>query len=133
MQVRVEDRNDNPPDLNDFVIVVNNFRNHFPVAGVGVIPATDPDVNDRLRYSIVSGNSAGFLQLERDTGLLRLDPRLNSDVPSNGSMEVSATGACWRHLRRVVLLSCVSWRLKAAFFECASRSDLDRTHAKQIR
>ena len=97
VQVRVEDRNDNPPDLNDFVIVVNNFRNHFPVAGVGVIPATDPDVNDRLRYSIVSGNSAGFLQLERDTGLLRLDPRLNSDVPSNGSMEVSATGACSRH------------------------------------
>lgn len=92
IHIFVTDVNDNIPQLDDFIIIFNNFLNYFPTGPIGKIPASDPDVSDTLRYRIVSGNQANLLHLDEDTGMLRLDSRLNSDVPTNGTLQVSVTG-----------------------------------------
>lgn len=56
------------------------------------MPARDPDVNDRLQYRFTSGNVAGLVHLDEQTGAIRLDSRLNSDMPTNGTLTVSVTG-----------------------------------------
>ncbi|KAL5014373.1 hypothetical protein ScPMuIL_008643 [Solemya velum] len=91
--IRVRDVNDNSPILKDFYIIFNNFAKNFPKGPIGRIPASDPDEldADKLQYAIVSGNEAGFLQLNRNTGEITLDPRMNSDVPRNGTFQVSVT------------------------------------------
>ena len=93
--IHVQDINDNVPHLKDFVIIFNNYQDHFPTGNIGRIPAHDPDVNDELEYRFVSGNQAGLLHLDERTGYLRLDSRLNSDVPTNGTLQVSVTGQCY--------------------------------------
>ena len=90
--IHVIDVNDNVPQLKDFVIIFNNFRNHFPTGEVGRVPASDPDVNDMLSYHFISGNTANVLHLNEETGMIRLDSRLNSDVPTNGTLQVSVSG-----------------------------------------
>jgi len=90
--VLVEDRNDNAPVLSNFVVVFNNYRNHFHGGDVGRVPAYDPDASDRLRYRFVRGNEARLLHLDADTGAIRLDSRLNSDMPTNGTLVVAVTG-----------------------------------------
>ena len=39
--VKVQDQNDNSPQLNDFRIIFNNYENNFPTAPIGRIPAYD--------------------------------------------------------------------------------------------
>ena len=90
--VRVEDRNDNAPILSNFIIVFNNYKNHFHGGDVGRIPAFDPDASDRLWYRFVRGNEARLLHLDGDAGAIRLDSRLNSDMPTNGTLIVAVTG-----------------------------------------
>ena len=90
--INVIDVNDNVPELKDFVIIFNNFRNHFPTGEIGQVPASDPDVNDVLRYKFSSGNTANVLHLNEETGMIRLDSRLNSDVPTNGTLQVTVSG-----------------------------------------
>ncbi len=90
--IHVVDVNDNMPELQDFTIIFNNFKNHFPTLPIGKIPAHDPDVNDQLTYKFISGNQAQILHLEESTGLIRLDSRLNSDVPTNATLLVSVSG-----------------------------------------
>lgn len=90
--IRVEDRNDNAPILSNFVVVFNNYRNHFHGGDVGRVPAYDPDASDRLWYRFVRGNEARLLHLDADTGAIRLDSRLNSDMPTNGTLVVAVTG-----------------------------------------
>ena len=92
VNIRVEDRNDNAPVLSNFIIVFNNYRNHFHGGDIGRVPAYDPDASDRLWYRFVSGNEAKLLHLDADTGAIRLDARLNSDMPTNGTLVVAVTG-----------------------------------------
>ena len=90
--IHVVDVNDNIPELEDFTIIFNNFKDHFPTLPIGRVPAHDPDVNDALAFKFISGNQAGILHLEESTGLIRLDSRLNSDVPTNATLLVSVSG-----------------------------------------
>ncbi len=90
--IHVQDVNDNTPQLDDFVIIFNNYKDHFPTGEIGRIPAHDPDEYDELQYRFISGNQANILHLNPFTGKLRLDSRLNSDVPTNGTLQVSVTG-----------------------------------------
>ena len=94
VKIQVQDVNDNWPILKDFTIIFNNFDDHFPTVPIGRIPAIDPDVSDqdKLRYSFILGNEAGFLHLNESTGEITLDPRLNSDIPRTGSLQVAVTG-----------------------------------------
>ena len=96
VNIRVEDRNDNAPILSDFVIVFNNYRNHFRGGDIGRVPAYDPDASDRLWYRFVRGNEAKLLHLDGDTGAIRLDSRLNSDMQTNGTLFVAVTGQTLR-------------------------------------
>ncbi len=90
--IQVIDVNDNIPQLRDFLIIFNNFRNHFPTGDIGKVPAVDPDINDQLSFKFISGNMANILHLNEETGQIRIDSRLNSDVPTNGTLQVSVSG-----------------------------------------
>lgn len=92
VKIWVQDVNDNRPKLNDFTIILNNFLEHFPSGPIGKVPAHDPDEYDILHYSFLSGNEANLLYLNSSTGEIRLDWRLNSDVPRNGTFLVKVTG-----------------------------------------
>jgi cadherin EGF LAG seven-pass G-type receptor 1 len=90
--IRVKDINDNPPELQNFKIIFNNFKNHFPTGYIGRVPAHDPDESDKLSYRFLSGNEGNVLHLNTTSGMIRLDSRLNSDVPKNGTLKVSVSG-----------------------------------------
>lgn len=92
--ISIQDVNDNPPELEDFSIIFNNFEENFITGPIGRIPAFDKDEIDRnkLRYKILGGNEAHFLDLDASTGELTLDYRLNTDVPRNGTIQVQVTG-----------------------------------------
>jgi cadherin EGF LAG seven-pass G-type receptor 1 len=90
--IHVQDTNDNVPQLQDFIIIFNNYKDHFPTGEIGRIPAHDPDEYDELKYTFVSGNQANLIHLNKFTGMIRLDPRLNSDVPMNATLQVSVDG-----------------------------------------
>ena len=49
VEVNVVDVNDNVPVLNDFRIILNNFKNFFPHGNVARVPVFDADVNDKVR------------------------------------------------------------------------------------
>ncbi|ESO95836.1 hypothetical protein LOTGIDRAFT_231995 [Lottia gigantea] len=93
--INVQDVNDNAPILKDFTIIFNNYLDHFPSSSIGRIPAFDPDIIDqyRLDYKFISGNGANLLHLNQNSGKgeITLDPRLNSDVPRNGTFVVSVS------------------------------------------
>ncbi|XP_045101942.1 protocadherin-like wing polarity protein stan isoform X7 [Portunus trituberculatus] len=89
--VHVVDTNDNAPVLSDFRIIFNNFKNHFPTAPIGRVPAVDADVTDQLTYHIVSGNKAGLVEINKDSGDITLSPSLNTNVPIHATMEVSVS------------------------------------------
>ena len=92
LTIKVRDVNDNIPLMEDFVIIFNNFKNHFPTGPIGKIPASDPDEHDELKYRFIEGNRANILRLDERTGYITLDSRLNSDVPTNATMRVSVSG-----------------------------------------
>lgn len=53
VEVNVVDVNDNVPILNDFRIVFNNFKNHFPHGAVTRVPVFDADVNDQVTLNFL--------------------------------------------------------------------------------
>lgn len=89
--VLVTDVNDNAPRLQDFQIIFNNFKDFFPSTAIGRIPAFDADVMDKLTYTILSGNNANLISLNRTSGEVTLSPQLNTNVPRTATMEVSVT------------------------------------------
>ncbi|ALC40622.1 stan [Drosophila busckii] len=91
IEILVTDVNDNAPELRDFQVIFNNFRDHFPSGEIGRIPAFDADVSDKLNYRILSGNNAQLLRLNQSTGGLILSPQLNTNVPKFATMEVSVS------------------------------------------
>lgn len=91
VEIIVTDVNDNAPVLHDFYVLFNNFKDYFPSAPIGRIPAFDADVSDKLFYRILSGNNANLIALNETTGQIQLSPQLNTNVPKIASMEVSVS------------------------------------------
>ncbi|XP_045034928.1 protocadherin-like wing polarity protein stan isoform X2 [Daphnia magna] len=91
VEVNVVDVNDNVPVLNDFRLVLNNFRNYFPLGPVARVPVFDADVNDQLHYRVVSGNSADLIHLNETSGYITLSSNLNTNVPISAAMEISVS------------------------------------------
>lgn len=89
VEIHVQDMNDNAPILNDFWIIFNNYKNHFPVNSIGKIPAFDADVDDHLVFKFLSGNNANLLHLNESSGDIKLSPSLNTNVPTRALFEVS--------------------------------------------
>lgn len=61
VEVNVVDVNDNVPVLNDFRIILNNFKNHFPVGNVARVPVFDADVNDKVSPKPILSNYLIYL------------------------------------------------------------------------
>lgn len=89
IDIVVTDTNDNQPVLKNFMVIFNNFRDHFPSGIIGRVPAFDADVNDNLTYRILSGNNANLVRLNSTSGGIQLSPQLNTNVPKFATMEVS--------------------------------------------
>ncbi|XP_016844332.1 protocadherin-like wing polarity protein stan isoform X2 [Nasonia vitripennis] len=91
VQVLITDVNDNAPKLEDFQIIFNNFKDFFPSNSIGRVPAFDADVTDKLIYTILSGNNANIISLNKTTGEITLSPQLNTNVPRVATMDISVT------------------------------------------
>lgn len=96
VHIRLVDVNDNEPVLQNFEIIFNNYitnkSNSFPAGVIGKVPAHDPDVSDKLKYSFVEGNDLSLLILNPDTGELKLSRDLDNNRPLEAAMKVSVTG-----------------------------------------
>ena len=51
VEINVVDVNDNVPVLKDFRLVLNNFKNHFPLGPAARVPVFDADVNDQVKQN----------------------------------------------------------------------------------
>eukprot|EP00079_Xenopus_tropicalis_P015439 XP_004913058.1 PREDICTED: cadherin EGF LAG seven-pass G-type receptor 1 isoform X2 [Xenopus tropicalis] len=95
VHVKLLDKNDNDPVLQDFEIIFNNYvtnkSNSFPTGVIGKIPAYDPDVSDTLHYSFIQGNELNLLILDPSTGELKLSRDLDNNRPLEALMRVSVT------------------------------------------
>ncbi|XP_072003202.1 cadherin EGF LAG seven-pass G-type receptor 1 isoform X3 [Engystomops pustulosus] len=95
VHVKLLDKNDNDPVLQDFEIIFNNYvtnkSNSFPSGVIGKIPAYDPDVSDTLHYSFIQGNELNLLILDPSTGDLKLSKDLDNNRPLEALMRVSVT------------------------------------------
>ncbi|XP_062837747.1 cadherin EGF LAG seven-pass G-type receptor 1 isoform X5 [Anolis carolinensis] len=96
VHIRLRDQNDNPPVLQDFQILFNNYvtnkSNSFPSGVIGKIPAHDPDISDHLDYTFVQGNELNLLLLDSATGELKLSRDLDNNRPLEAIMKVSVSG-----------------------------------------
>uniref|UniRef100_UPI00358EE5FD cadherin EGF LAG seven-pass G-type receptor 2 isoform X3 n=1 Tax=Myxine glutinosa TaxID=7769 RepID=UPI00358EE5FD len=81
VNIRLIDKNDNSPVLENFEIIFNNYMtnksNSFPSGIIGRVPGYDPDVSDQLLYTFEEGND--LLILNNRTGDLRLSGNLDSN------------------------------------------------------
>ncbi|XP_056241015.1 cadherin EGF LAG seven-pass G-type receptor 3 isoform X3 [Seriola aureovittata] len=95
VRIRLVDQNDNRPTLKDFQIIFNNFvsnrSNSFPSGVIGRVPAHDPDVSDRLYYTIDRGNELHLLLLNHTSGEIRLSRKLDNNRPLVAPMLISVT------------------------------------------
>uniref|UniRef100_A0A8C4DJG8 Cadherin, EGF LAG seven-pass G-type receptor 3 n=1 Tax=Dicentrarchus labrax TaxID=13489 RepID=A0A8C4DJG8_DICLA len=95
VRIRLVDQNDNPPTLQDFQIIFNNFvsnrSNSFPSGVIGRVPAHDPDVSDRLYYTIDRGNELHLLLLNHTSGEIRLSRKLDNNRPLVAPMLITVT------------------------------------------
>uniref|UniRef100_A0A669CZ10 Cadherin EGF LAG seven-pass G-type receptor 3 n=1 Tax=Oreochromis niloticus TaxID=8128 RepID=A0A669CZ10_ORENI len=95
VRIRLVDQNDNRPTLQDFQIIFNNFvsnrSNSFPTGVIGRVPAHDPDVSDRLYYTIDRGNELHLLLLNHTSGEIRLSRKLDNNRPLVAPMLISVT------------------------------------------
>uniref|UniRef100_A0A8D0CUI8 Cadherin EGF LAG seven-pass G-type receptor 3 n=1 Tax=Sander lucioperca TaxID=283035 RepID=A0A8D0CUI8_SANLU len=94
-RIRLVDQNDNRPTLQDFQIIFNNFvsnrSNSFPSGVIGKVPAHDPDVSDRLYYTIDRGNELHLLLLNHTSGEIRLSRKLDNNRPLVAPMLITVT------------------------------------------
>ncbi|KAA0714533.1 Cadherin EGF LAG seven-pass G-type receptor 3 [Triplophysa tibetana] len=96
VRIRLVDQNDNGPQMQDFQIIFNNFvsnrSNTFPSGVIGRVPAHDPDVSDRLYYTIDRGNELHLLLLNHTSGEIRLSRKLDNNRPLVAPMLITVTG-----------------------------------------
>ncbi|XP_030641031.1 cadherin EGF LAG seven-pass G-type receptor 3 [Chanos chanos] len=95
VRIRLLDQNDNGPQMKDFQIIFNNFvsnrSNTFPSGVIGRVPAHDPDVSDRLYYTIDRGNELHLLLLNHTSGEIRLSRKLDNNRPLVAPMLITVT------------------------------------------
>ncbi|XP_061664962.1 cadherin EGF LAG seven-pass G-type receptor 3 [Syngnathoides biaculeatus] len=95
VRIKLVDQNDNKPTLQDFQIIFNNFvsnrSNSFPNGIIGRVPAYDPDVSDRLYYTIDRGNELHLLLLNHTSGEIRLSRKLDNNRPLVAPMLITVT------------------------------------------
>ncbi|XP_059190067.1 cadherin EGF LAG seven-pass G-type receptor 3 [Centropristis striata] len=95
VRIRLVDQNDNEPTLQHFQIIFNNFvsnrSNSFPSGVIGRVPAHDPDVSDRLYYTIDRGNELHLLLLNHTSGEIRLSRKLDNNRPLVAPMLITVT------------------------------------------
>ncbi|TSK13169.1 Cadherin EGF LAG seven-pass G-type receptor 1 [Bagarius yarrelli] len=100
VHIRLVDVNDNQPVLQNFEIIFNNYitnkSNSFPTGVIGNVPAHDPDVSDKLKYSFEEGNELSLLILNPDTGELKLSRDLDNNRALEATMKVSVTDGLHR-------------------------------------
>uniref|UniRef100_A0A8C5DB83 Cadherin, EGF LAG seven-pass G-type receptor 3 n=1 Tax=Gouania willdenowi TaxID=441366 RepID=A0A8C5DB83_GOUWI len=111
VRIKLLDQNDNEPTLQHFQIIFNNFvsnrSNSFPSGVIGRVPAHDPDVSDRLYYTIDRGNELHLLLLNHTSGEIRLSRKLDNNRPLVAPMLITVTGKRpWSH-HRLYLSVCV--------------------------
>lgn len=96
VRIRLVDQNDNRPEMQDFQIIFNNFvsnrSNTFPSGVIGRVPAHDPDVTDRLYYTIDRGNELHLLLLNHTSGEIRISRKLDNNRPLVAPMLITVTG-----------------------------------------
>ena len=71
--VKVTDVNEAPEFASDsyaFALAENVDGSDDDTIAVGTVSATDPDANNTVRYSIVSGNDAGLFAIDAETGAI---------------------------------------------------------------
>lgn len=103
VDIQVTDENDNKPILDDFTIVFNNYKNHFPYGPIGRVPAFDADVNDQLRYRVMAGNNAQLVVVNETNGDIQLNPWLNSNVPLKAVIAVAVSDGSNEAFAQMVL------------------------------
>ncbi|KAM9471158.1 cadherin EGF LAG seven-pass G-type receptor 1 [Clarias gariepinus] len=95
VHIHLVDVNDNYPILQDFKIIFNNYitnkSNSFPGGVIGKVPAHDPDVSDKLLFNFVEGNELNLLNLNQDTGELKLSKDLDNNRPLEATMRVTVS------------------------------------------
>ncbi|KAJ8384168.1 hypothetical protein AAFF_G00207860 [Aldrovandia affinis] len=95
VRIRLVDQNDNGPLLHDFQIIFNNFvsnrSNSFPSGVIGRVPAHDPDISDRLHYSVQRGNELHLLLLNHSSGEIQLSRKLDNNRPLTANMLVTVS------------------------------------------
>ncbi|XP_013857210.1 cadherin EGF LAG seven-pass G-type receptor 3 isoform X3 [Austrofundulus limnaeus] len=95
VRICLVDQNDNRPTLKDFQIIFNNFvsnrSNSFPNGVIGRVPAHDPDVSDRLYYTIDRGNELHLLLLNHTSGEIKLSRKLDNNRPLVAPMLITVT------------------------------------------
>ncbi|XP_061688101.1 cadherin EGF LAG seven-pass G-type receptor 2 [Syngnathoides biaculeatus] len=95
VRIKLVDKNDNVPVLKNFQIIFNNYvtdkSSSFPAGVIGRIPARDPDVSDRLRYSFEAGNELNLVLLNQTTGEIQLSRALDNNRPLEASMRISVS------------------------------------------
>ncbi|XP_068600336.1 cadherin EGF LAG seven-pass G-type receptor 3 [Brachionichthys hirsutus] len=107
VRIRLVDQNDNRPTLKDFQIIFNNFvsnrSNSFPSGVIGRVPAHDPDVSDRLYYTIDRGNELHLLLLNHTSGEIRLSRKLDNNRPLVAPMLITVTDGIYSISAQCVL------------------------------
>lgn len=103
VDILVTDENDNKPQLDDFAIVFNNYRNNFPTGPIGRVPATDLDIDDVLHYRVLSGNNAQLIFVNETNGDIQLSPWLNSNVPLKAVMDIAVSDGLNEAVAKLVL------------------------------
>nr|XP_046248999.1 cadherin EGF LAG seven-pass G-type receptor 1-like isoform X2 [Scatophagus argus] len=100
IHIHLLDVNDNVPVLQDFEIIFNNYISNrsdtFPAGPIGSVPARDPDVTDKLRFSFIEGNELNLLILNQANGELQLSRDLDNNRPLEASMKIQVSDGVHR-------------------------------------
>ncbi|XP_077402634.1 protocadherin Fat 3 isoform X3 [Vanacampus margaritifer] len=103
--VGVADTNDNPPDFSQtlYEAFVSQLapRGHF----VTCVQASDADMGDdqRLRYSILSGNERMTFSMEAESGILRLSNKRRQGMKLSYHLNVSVSDGVFTNTAQVVV------------------------------
>ena len=82
VKVNVIDVNDNSPVLDDFLMLINVQEKDAHSGKHYQIPAYDPDVSDKLIYTILFGNDRKWVELNSTSGELYISPTLVNTMKS---------------------------------------------------
>lgn len=106
VDINIIDENDNKPQLEDFTVVFNNYKNNFPNTPIGRVPATDADESDQLRYRVLAGNNAEYVLVNETTGDIQLSPWLNNNnVAHKAIISVEVTDGTHEATAQMVLVA----------------------------